>query len=69
MLQHIWHDRQNGICDIYKSVTHVWKIHYNIVHTSYIQCEDNIKTDVTRLGLEGIKRNNLTQDKIQTVLL
>ena len=41
MLQHIRHDRQNGICDIYNSVTQVWKIHYNIVHTSYIQCKDN----------------------------
>jgi len=56
MHQHIWHDRQNGICDIHNSVTQVQKIHCNIVHTSYIQCKDNIKIDVTELGLEGIEK-------------
>lgn len=60
MLQHIWHDHQNGICNIRNSVTQVRKIQYNIVHTAYIQCEDNIKTEVTELGFEGIKRTNLT---------
>lgn len=69
MLQHIWYDHQNDICDIFNSVSQVQKIHYNTVHMSYTQCEGNIITDVTELGLEGIKRTNLIQDKIQTALL